>query len=319
MIFTTIKVLRTDNTVIKPTTIYVKKSHETLVKNIIKQSVFYKEVNNLIVTDSHTVKVLSLSGLCSSIKYGFGSSQSRTGIARHGPIMHHTVRTDIKPEQQGLYYEQLKQLPVNQNQLNRIIQPKSQIVNFYTNHELTHQTSVKLSNANSPELGQRMHASEPYRHSDIAYTTSPRRNATCLYSSIENNKVIKQYALFNVNKSVPLKQAPSNIVNPHQPLHTLEILQSDAIIKGRLDFIMQTESGFCPVSIPLTSDLARTVLLRNGEELGRSVTAEILDWERDPEKYLKSFESKQQHYYNEVGSSYTRSILDGCCKGVWDY
>lgn len=277
MIFTTIKVLRTDNAVVRPTTIYVKKSHEALVKNIIKQSIFYKKVDNSIITDSHTVKVLSLSGLCSSIKYGFGNFQGRTGIAKHGPIVHHTVRTDIKPEHQGLYREQLKQLPANQNQLNQVIQPKQQVINFYANHKLTHQTSVKLNNTNLTELGQRMYASEPYRHSDIAYTTSAKRNATCLYSRTENNKLVKQYAVLNMNRDVPLKQAPSSIVNPNQPLHTLQIMQSDAIIKGRLDFIMQTESGFCPVSIPLTSDLARTVLLRSGEELGRSVTAEILD------------------------------------------
>ena len=75
MLFTSIRLGEIDNVGGKPTIIFLKKSQEILVKNIIKQSVFYKEVNNLILADHHTIKVLKLSGLCKTIKYHFAGGK----------------------------------------------------------------------------------------------------------------------------------------------------------------------------------------------------------------------------------------------------
>ena len=313
MIFTSIRLCEIGNVGGEPTIIFLKKSQEILVKNIIKQSVFYKEVNNLILTDHHTIKVLKLSGLCKTIKYHFAGGKWLTGLGKHGKHNHHTNRYLLNQSEQESLVLKPSNVPCT------LIQgTKTQTVNFWTDKKLINQFSSQVPQGT--RVSSDMVATQDVKpqYLDAVHTTSSNLYTGILLAERRENKAFTQKVLLHLNSSIPFKETPPTFtVMENQPKLVAEIIQAIAIIDGQLCLKLEQGGRVYNVMLPTNHELAQGFLKQNSELVGKSIGSDLLAFQANPDLFKTSLVNKQLNYSQVIGSGYSSSVIKSFPNHNW--
>ena len=313
MLFTSIRLGEIDNVGGKPTIIFLKKSQEILVKNIIKQSVFYKEVNNLILADHHTIKVLKLSGLCKTIKYHFAGGKWLTGLGKHGKHNHHTNRYLLNQSEQESLLLKPSNIPCT------LIQgTKTQTVNFWTDKKLINQFSSQVPQGTRVSSDMATTQGTKPQYLDTVHTTSSELYTGILLTEQQENKAFTQKVLLHLNSSIPFKETPASFsVIESQPKLVAEIIQARVIIDGQLCIKIEQGGRVYNVMLPNNHELAQGFLKQNSELIGKSMGSDLLAFQTNPDLFKTSLVNKQLNYSKVIGSGYSLDVIKSLPNHNW--